>query len=278
MTNMTIEEIITEISISDDNLPWLIVEGTSDESFFDCLSINNDIKYHPAGGWENVVRIIHSCIDELKVDNVNGIIDRDYREALEIDKTCCGINIPINHIHQVDNIDLENLQFHDMNAFRNVMINYSKLKREELDDAFDRILKCSFPLSKFRYYSKRNNLEISLSKIEHDKFIDKDLNIDIKKFIGHVNGKNIGKKNITEDDWKFAQEEDIPEIIKPSRYFYNGHDLFCILGISLRKLFGKAQAKEVEEIAIQKYFRMSYDRGSFENTTLYQSLSRHIVI
>jgi hypothetical protein len=29
-----VEEIVTEIAMSSDNKPWLILEGTSDENFF----------------------------------------------------------------------------------------------------------------------------------------------------------------------------------------------------------------------------------------------------
>lgn len=124
-TNRLVEEIITEIYISNDTTPWLIVEGNSDCTFFNGISTQN-LKLISAHGWENVATVISKTLDELKKNNVFGVIDKDFREALGITQTAFCIKIKPTHIFETDNADL---LFHCDSAAKKVLLAHSSTSK-----------------------------------------------------------------------------------------------------------------------------------------------------
>ncbi|MDM8524770.1 DUF4435 domain-containing protein [Desulfococcaceae bacterium HSG8] len=267
-----VEEIVTEISMSCDGRPWVIVEGNSDEKFLTPRKLKNSPKFNVAFGWENVVEVVKKVREENIPTVTIGVTDRDYRE-------CLNIKIGLINIVETDLRDTEVMLFYS-GAFKKVItelgslkklpkinnykINYKKIKNE--------VCSLGDQLARFRFYCQNNKLEISFRELNFPKFFDhKNFMINPLKLISHLNGKNENKVSI--DDWENSQSAELPEKLRDSRFLNHGHDLMAIIGQGLRKRWGSMSSQEAERHKIEGYFRVGYSDEEFYSTAMYKNLT-----
>lgn len=277
MTSMLeekVDEIINEIDMSQDNKPWLILEGENDERFFMGQGLNNLAKFKVAHGWENVKKIIETVKNDCISNKVFGVIDRDYREYF-------GEDININEIVQTDFRDIEIMMFFSP-AFEKVIkehMSEDKIpKKDSNEPDFDKIKEAIFEIAKkiafFRFYCQQENKTVKLSKLNFKKFLCNQLFI-IKKdeFIKHINGFN-NSDNILEENWTAAQSMQLPEKLEKCEFLLHGHDVMNLVAEGLRIKWGKGSnnSKDTTREKIEQSFRLAYSRENFQTTEMYNKL------
>jgi len=282
MTNgieQSVEEMITEIAMSSDNKPWLIVEGASDEKFF-LSRLPGTIRLFVAQGWENVVKVVNKVKDE-NIRCILGVIDRDYREDL-------GIELHTDNIVMTDYRDIEVMMFYS-SAFRKIVvekasqnklpkssngeINYEKIR--------DSIVNIAVPIGRFRFYCQKENMNIkfsdSNSDIDFSKMIEYQQTFDFKSkyaYVQHLKNKyQKENKHLKDNDWDQAQKLSLPIRLQDEKFIISGHDLMEIFGLSLRRKWGNKNKNEVAKEKLEELFRLSYPDEAFRKTSLYKNIS-----
>ena len=271
-----IEELITEIYMSDISKTTLLVEGFSDARFFMTRNLPSSPKVMVASGWENVVFIMEKLKEEECRNKVIGFIDKDYRYELNYIKK----ELPIV---ETDYRDLE-ISMIESAAFSRVItelcshnkvyklrcgsIDYERIKNEIYD-----IINL---LSKLRFFSLKNGDNLSFKKINHEKlFSAKDKEIDTAKLIEHLS--NINHCEISNSIIEKCNDYVFPESLNDKRNISCGHDFMAILGITLKSKFGNNNGKEVSQDKMEAAFRMSYQDNDFHTTEMYTKLSTYLM-
>lgn len=267
----TVEEIVTEISISQDSTPWLVVEGVSDVRFFSTRKLPNSPKCVIAFGWANVVSVISKVTEENIAGSIVGFIDRDHREDV-------GIAVDYENIVATDYRDLEISMF-ESGALHRILVEFGsshklpKLSCGTVNISLVRscIYEIAEALGRFRYYSLKNDLNIKFKGIDYSKFINKEtLSLDPDKLINQINSKSDSK--VTKDDFEVAQHCLLPERLSDSKNLNSGHDVIEIFGISLRKVWGSNNTSDVNRETLEASFRIGYSDEELEGTNMYKKL------
>jgi len=266
----TVDEIVTEITMSFDQLPWLIIEGISDNKFFVTKNLPNNPKPVVAKGWENVVGVIAKVIEENITATVFGFIDRDYRLEL-------GVDIDVERIVVSDFRDLEISMFESDSLHRILVELGSENKLPAIGDGIDldlikrKIYSVSSIMGKLRFYSLKNNLRISFRKLNFVKFVDPNtLDINYEMLLQQIN--SINESEISMEHIEKSFEEKLPEKLIDCKYICSGHDVIEILGISLKKLWGTNNSKDVSRKILEKHLRIGYSNDEFERTEMFNKL------
>jgi Protein of unknown function (DUF4435) len=267
----TIDEIVTEISMSVDKLPWLIIEGRTDNKFFITKNLPKKPKHVIALGWENVIGVISKIFEEKISAEVYGFIDRDYIPELYP-------QINIENIVQTDYRDLEISMF-ESEALHKILVElgselkmpYKEDKTIHLDHVKQRVYEVAAFIGRIRFFCLKNALQISLTGLDYSKFIDSNnLSIDCNKFIAQLNSKSNVK--ISLEQVKYAQNIVLPNTLTDFKFLCCGHDVIEIFGISLRRLWGTNNSGDVDKMKLESHFRIGYSNAEFENTNMYNSL------
>ena len=227
----------------------------------------NSPKFNVAFGWENVVEVVKKVREE-NISNITfGVIDRDYREWLDI-------KVELKNIAETDLRDIEVMLFYS-GAFKKVITelgSLGKLPKTNEQKIKNEICLLSIQLARFRFYCQKNNLKISFREVDFSKFFDyKKFVINIPKLISHLNGKNDNKVSI--DDWENSQSAELPEKLQNNKFLNHGHDVMTFVGQGLRKRWGSKSSKEVERRKIEGYFRVGYSDEEFYSTDMYKRLN-----
>ena len=272
---LNVDEIITEISMSDILSTTLLVEGFSDARFFTTRDLPSSPRVIVAYGWENVVSIIEKLKEEEFKNKVIGFIDKDYRYELDyINK-----DLPIV---ETDYRDLE-ISMIESTAFSRVIIELcSQNKVYKSDDGnidYGRIKSEIYDiinlLSRIRFFSLKNGENLSLRKLDHDKiFSSKDTEIEIENLIKHLN--NINNFTVNNDFIISCNDYELPKSLEDKRNISCGHDFMAILGITLKNKFGNNNSKEVSQEKMESAFRMSYQDDDFHMTDMYSKLVKYL--
>lgn len=263
----TVDELITEIaSLSDDNKPWLIVEGETDVLFFKQRFLNHNINYDFRGGWSGVNDILKawSLLSPSEKNNkiIVGVIDRDYHDYI-------GTMIHEN-IVMVDYRDLEICMFESDEALNKVLLEFGApsklpLNADERVDlaAFRKIIyDKALPLAKLRFFNASSESKITFPKpFKFEKCVSLlPFSIEIEKLVEYLAAYNKCAKELLHQ----SLSKDIPPEY-PANKVCNGHDVICILGRSLQKNFGSnSDSKFVEGSKLEGAFRGSYPNNEFE--------------
>ena len=185
----SVEEMVTEIAMSSDNKPWLILEGASDKKFF-LSRLPGTIRFFVAQGWERVVAVVNQVEDE-KIRAILGIIDRDYREEL-------GIELHSDNIVMTDYRDIEVMMFFS-SAFRKIVVE--KASQDKLpkfpdgeinyEEVRESIVDIAVPIGKFRFYCQKEEINAKFSDIDFYKFIEyKIFNFNSYSYVEHLKNKH----------------------------------------------------------------------------------------
>ncbi|NTS77158.1 DUF4435 domain-containing protein [Catenovulum sp. SM1970] len=270
--SQTAEEIVTEISMSESQKPWLVVEGDSDGVFFSTKTLEKTPNTIVALGWENVVGVISQVIEESIAKAVFGFIDRDYREEL-------GVVVDENYIVTTDFRDLEISLFESTSLHRLIVEYGSKFKlpldsNEEIDiNAVKiKIYSIASKMGRLRYFSLKEGYNYPIKKLDFSKFVDsKTLELNEGKLINQINSKSDTK--IDADILSTIFEAGLPKRLLDVKNISSGHDVVELLGLALRKVWGTNNSGDVAREKLESSFRIGYSNEEFSQTPMYKKLN-----
>jgi hypothetical protein len=128
-------------------------------------------------------------------------------------------------------------------------------------------------MGRIRFFSLKNNVNISFKLLDFSKFIDSyNLQINIDNLITQINSqKGVG---ISKEMINSALQMQLPGRLVDCKYISSGHDVIEILGISLRKLWGTNNSNDVRREKLEKHFRIGYSNQEFIETEMFKRLSK----
>lgn len=266
------QEIITEINMSDEKIPWLIIEGKTDYNFLITKKLPNNPKTIPVNGWESVCETIDGVVEQKISDNVFGFIDRDYREELNI------VIKNKNIIVETDYRDIE-ISIFESEALEKVLREYgshSKLPKVGDNIDMEKIKKNIYSnakiLGKIRFFIQKNKLEYTIKDLKYESFFDtSSLNICLNKLSNYLNAINkIDFFNVNKINE--IVKESLPSKLEDYKFICSGHNVIEILGLSLKKYYGTNDSKNVKKEELEKVFRIGYPNSDFIKTNMYKQL------
>lgn len=265
--NMTIEEIITELSMTYSFQMHLIIEGDDDRKFFrSALAGKDKVNFFCAWGADSVMELVRR-IDVLREQGeftpTLGVIDRDYRIAL-------GTLHASPNLLVSDFRDIECMMFGSP-AFEAVLSEFgSAAKILALGGASSiaaLAMGAASEIGKLRFFSQKAGVAASFKKLEISKLVDrKTLVITAESLVAHLNARQGVEGNPFPTNTIMAStaacaaakcDQGKPYFTHPL-LLCRGHDLMEVLAIGFRSLFGTRSAAESSRENIETLFRLGY--------------------
>jgi len=266
------QEIADEIRMrcTYDSGPFLLVEGSSDVTFFKCR-MNINIEYIiPTFGWQNLTNAM-SLLQADGFQKILGVIDLDYRGIINYP------NLPKN-IVITDDHDIETMMLNSP-AFTKVIKSKSssgKIKTypNGIEGVRNKILQLGIPIGSLRFYSALKGGEYSFDKMNFDKFIDrKSLLFLSDKFVSHMQGIHQNNSSISTSILSIAMDKaNNITLFSDSFRLCSGHDLMEILAIGLKSVWGTYDSREISKKSLEDAFGLAYSRDLFARTTLFREI------
>lgn len=265
--NQTVEELITELSMTYSFMMHLIVEGDDDRRFYrSCMSGFDKVNLICGWGADNVVDIIRE-VDKARVSArilpTLGLIDRDYRIPL-------GTLWKSQNLIASDARDIECMMFGSP-SFETVLAEFgSKNKVACLGGSAQiasMVIASASTVGQIRYHNQQLRNKTTFQKLELSKVVDRrTLAIDPSELIRHLNARQGSSGCALPQDF---HERAIDACIKAGcennqPYFQHelllcrGHDLMELLAIGFRSLFGSRSAAESSGENVEALFRLNY--------------------
>lgn len=270
----TAEEIANEIRMKCvyNTGPFILVEGSSDVTFFSCHTRINIENIIPSFGWENVTDTV-AILESEGYNSIIGVIDLDYRGIIEYP------DLP-NNIVLTDSHDIETMMFCSP-AFFKVLKQKSSIGKIKsypsgMAGVKRKILNLSQLIGILRFYSQFKGNIYSFDNMHIHKFIDnKSLSFIKRRFLSHVRGIHPKNSSITEDTIKNATSE-VKKIPTLSNHFRLccGHDLMVIMSIGLKSVWGSYNSKEISGSSLEKSFILAYSHEMFMRSNLFQEIDK----
>ena len=183
------DEIVTEIVMSQDGIPWLAVEGDTDERFFRSRNFRCRVKIVVAVGWEGVREVLVKAGRERHAAIVVGVIDRDYRDHSNTQPV-------VERLVLTDRRDIEGMMFWSV-GFHRVFDECGSREKMPKDErkAIDygdmrRVIarECEV-MGRFRAHCFLSGKAVSFKDLDYLKFVDdRTLRIDVEDFLSHLRG------------------------------------------------------------------------------------------
>jgi len=269
----TAEEIANEIRMKCvyNTGPFMLVEGSSDVTFFSCHTRINIENIIPSFGWGNVTEAI-AILESEGYNSIIGVIDLDYRGVIEYP------DLP-NNVVFTDSHDIETMMFCSP-AFIKVLKQKSSIKKIQLypngmSGVKKKILNLSQPIGILRFYSQFRGNIYSFNNIDMHKFIDSKLLLfTTHRFLSHLRGIHSKNSSINEDTLKNATSEfkKIPALRNHFRLCC-GHDLMEIMSIGLKSLWGSYNSREISGSSLEKSFILAYSHEMFRRSNLFKEMN-----
>jgi hypothetical protein len=278
--NQSIEELITELSMTYSFKMHLIVEGDDDRKFFkSSLRGIDKVNLICVWGADNVMHVIRE-IDKLRpaarISPTLGIVDRDYR-------------IPLGNLLQSPNLiasdarDLECMMFGSP-SFEAVLSEFGSEKKVAALGGLKPIaaaaISAASTVGRIRFHVCHTRSGTSFQQLELSRVVDrKTLTIEPDELVRHLNARQ-GVSGSPLPATAVAQAADSctkARCEKGQPYFQHdlllcrGHDLMEILAIGFRSLFGSRSAAESSRENIETLFRLSYI-AHFRSTPMANSI------
>jgi hypothetical protein len=265
--NMSIEEIITELSMTYSFQMHLILEGDDDRKFFkSALTGKDKVNFICAWGADSVTELVQR-IDVLRTQGkftpTLGVIDRDYRIAL-------GTLHASPNLLVSDFRDIECMMFGSP-ALEAVLSEFgSAAKILALGGAASiaaLALGAASEIGKLRFFSQKAGVAASFKKLDIGRLVDrKTLMIKAESLVAHLDARQGVEGNPFPANAIVAStaacaaakcDQGNPYFTHPL-LLCRGHDLMEVLAIGFRSLFGTRSAAESSRENIETLFRLGY--------------------
>lgn len=278
--NLSVEELITELSMTYSFRMHLLVEGDDDRKFFSAALKGIDkVNVVCCWGADTVSSTIRE-IDRLRAASpflpTLGIVDRDYRIAL-------GILYASPNLLASDLRDLECMMIGSP-AFEAVLTEFGSAMKIDAFGGADAVTRATISsashIGKLRFHSQRKGLNVSFQLLDISKILDrKTLSIDPKALLKHLNARQVTNGSRMSDT-ELAEADSSCRDAKckqGERYFKNplllcrGHDLMEVLAVAFRSTLGSRSAAESSRENVESLFRLGYV-AHFRNSQLATSI------
>lgn len=259
-------------------ISFLIVEGEKDKKVYEWFTDKNACRVSVAYSKKTAIEVL-SILEKDNFPGVLALVDVDF-DVLE------GRRYPSPNLLFTDGHDLE-VMIVNSPALDKFLAEYGS---EGKIAAFIQkagkplrllLAESSLPIGYLRWISLREDLSLKFEDLDFDKFVDKDtLSVDVAKLIrqvqaltGNAGGDPARRRNATDSDISNSMKQ----LMHDSHDYSHvccGHDLVCILAISLRKVLGTHNANDVKPELVEKPLRLAFERSHFERTELYAAIKR----
>lgn len=252
---------------SRDARAFLIVEGESDEIFFERLIDRTRCKIEVAKGRENAIEAFY----ELRRSSFAGVlvvVDADF------DVLAGRLPLPLGLLF-TDTHDLETMLL----ASRALDKLLRKVGKQDKLQAFEakhgkvreKLLASAAPLGGFLWLSNSEQMNLRFSEIKLGKFIDdKTLQVNeksiIKAVLDHSSRPDLGINTIAE---KLAA---MNVALHDPWHVCSGHHLTELLALALRKAIGTHDTGKMSAEQVETMLTLAYEAADFPATGLYADI------
>lgn len=253
----------------DTNKLTIIVEGTSDRTFFRTMLGEQVVQFSPVNGWEKVRDIIDVAIVQGYVETM-GVIDRDYHVLLNDGVTENDLLV------FTDQNDLEMMLFLSPSFTKFLSISAIEVKLSSIENPRTPILKAASYLGALRAMSLKNNYCLCFDEykckdyVEHTR-LAADVKQLVKKVVQRTRSKGI---SVSVDETALANAVNDYVRDNCAECLCNGHDVIEIIGIAMRRLYASADATEYSEERVFEMLLQGYTFEEFQKSELYKKLKR----
>ena len=265
--NQSIEELITELTMTYSFKMHLIVEGDDDRKFFRSSMRGLDkINLLCVWGADNVMHVIRE-IDKLRpgtrISPTLGIVDRDYRIPL-------GILLRSPNLIASDARDLECMMFGSP-SFEAVLTEFGSEKKVAALGGHRLIATAAIAsasnVGRIRYHVHQLRNGTSFRQLDLSRIVDrKTLGIDPDELVRHLNARQgvggcqlpVAATTQAKDSCAKARCDKGQPYFQHDLLLCRGHDLMELLAIGFRSLFGSRSAAESSRENIESLFRLNY--------------------
>ncbi|MBV9690846.1 MAG: DUF4435 domain-containing protein [Ktedonobacteraceae bacterium] len=244
---------------------FLIVEGDADARLYKKFVDNSQCRVIVALNKGNAVEALF-LLEEGAFSGVLAIVDADF-DVLE-EKVSSSRNLLFTDTHDLETMMLKSPALDyvlDEFGSQGKMMAFVEKHGRSVRSA---LLECGLPVGYLRWASLRHNLFLAFEGLDFEKFVDRaKLTVDISQLIKTVKDKS-QKQAIAEIDLHNKMEW-LKSASHDPYHVCCGHDLVCILSLSLCKTVGSHNTKAVEPEILEKLLRLAYERSFFSKTDLY---------
>lgn len=247
---------------------YLIVEGESDESFFENILDCSKCKVVNLKGKENVKEFIEKQ-NKANKKGYLGIVDADFEHIDGYEKT-------VNNVILTDVHDIEMMIFSSNPNMRriyselteNIIINNFEEKHSK--SFIDAIMEVAYEIGLLKMVMKRPQYCIDMKDIFYSDVINKNFEVDIDELIRRVKKRHHSLHEIKKEIESLKEK-------KFDKYqVCCGHDVTSILAISFVSVenegLGYGKRKHVTRNCIEELLRVIYNFDCFLNTKLYSAI------
>ena len=278
--NQSIEELITELSMTYSFKMHLVVEGDDDRRFFkSALTGKETVNLICVWGADNVMNVIRE-VDRLRqntrISPTLGIVDRDYRVPL-------GTLLQSPNLIASDARDLECMMFGSP-SFDAVLSEFGSENKVAFLGGAPVIVAAALAsasmVGRIRYHTQYVKSNTTFQNLELSKIVNKKtLVIKPDELIKHLNARQ-GATGCTLPAKVADKAKNVcakARCDKGLPYFQHdlllcrGHDLMELLAIGFRSLFGSRSAAESSRENVESLFRLNYI-AHFRATTMAKSI------
>lgn len=278
--NLSVDELITELSMTYSFQMHLLVEGDDDRKFFNS-ALNGIDKVNVVCCWgADMVSSTIRELDKLRVSSqflpTLGIIDRDYRTVL-------GILYASPNLLMSDLRDIECMMIGSP-AFEAVLSEFGSAKKVSTFGGVDAVLKTIINsvshIGKLRFHSQCKGLNVSFQPLDISKILErKSLSIDPMVLLKHLNDRQGANGSRMSGEVLADADSSCLNAMcgQQMSYFQDplllcrGHDLMELLAVAFRSTLGSRTASESSRENIESLFRLSYV-AHFRNSQLATSI------
>lgn len=283
--NQSIDELITELSMTYSFKMHLILEGDDDRKFFRA-SLKGVDKVNVLCVWgADIVMHIIQEIDKIRpttrISPTLGIVDRDYRIPL-------GTLLQSPNLIASDARDFECMMFASP-SFDAVLAEFGSGKKIDAFGGCTSIAAAAIAsaktVGKIRYHTNKLRSATTFQQLDLPKIVNsKTLVINPEELINHLNARQgVNGFPLSNNAIENANEACTRAICNIGQPYFKhdlllcrGHDLMEILAIGFRSLIGTRTARESSRENVEALFRLNYV-AYFKSTQMAKTIDSWLV-
>lgn len=246
---------------------YLIVEGESDEHFFENILDCGRCKVTNLKGKENVLEFIEEQ-NRCKRKGYLAIVDADFEHILG--RTTVEENVLLTDVH-----DMETLILSSNPKVRRIYSEFTdniviKMYEENNNRLFiDAIMDAAYEIGLLKLAIIKNKYNINMKDLPYVDVVDKNFAVNLKELINRIKGR------YTECEI-FNDLEDVRKQKYDKFQLCCGHDITDIFALSMKSEedggLGYGKKRSVAKEEIERILRIIYEIEKFQKTQLYKSI------
>ncbi|MCQ2497370.1 MAG: DUF4435 domain-containing protein [Lachnospiraceae bacterium] len=246
---------------------YLLVEGESDEHFFENILDCKICKVVNLDGKENVLNYIEEQ-NRLNKKGYLAIVDADFEHITR--RTSTDKNVILTDVHDMEMLILSskpNMRRLYSELTDNIIIQ--NFEESQGKTFIDSIIDASYELGLLKLVCGKNKYRINMQDIPYADVVDDKFMVNIEELVNRVRGRYTAYEISTDVDLERKKQFDRFQV-------GCGHDVTNILAMSVvstdNEGLGYGRNKNVNKNRIEEMLRVIYDFDKFKLTSLYKSI------